>query len=124
MKILISNDDGFQAPGIVALHQAIAEAAAQGVSYGRQIWVNFAFPENGKVDVIDTLVGQVVHRMEPGKGILHMEFAPRGENVWLSARDDNKVLIYSTETFAKVGEIAADSPSGIFFTTRAARTGF
>ncbi len=91
---------------------------------GRQIWVNFAFPENGKVDVIDTLAGQVVHRMEPGKGILHMEFAPRGENVWLSARDDNKVVIYSTETFAKVGEIAADSPSGIFFTTRAARTGF
>ena len=53
-----------------------------------------------------------------------MEFAPRGENVWLSARDDNKVVIYSTETFAKVGEIPADSPSGIFFTTRAARTGF
>ena len=25
MKILISNDDGFQAPGIVALHQAIAQ---------------------------------------------------------------------------------------------------
>ena len=91
---------------------------------GRQIWVNFAFPDNGKVDVIDTLAGQVVHRMEPGKGILHMEFAPRGENVWLSARDDNKVVIYSTETFAKVGEIPADSPSGIFFTTRAARTGF
>lgn len=59
---------------------------------GRQIWVNFAFPENGKVDVIDTLAGQVVHRMEPGKGILHMEFAPRGENVWLSARDDNKEI--------------------------------
>jgi protein NirF len=53
-----------------------------------------------------------------------MEFAPRGEHVWLSARDDNKVLIYNTENFAKLGEIAADNPSGIFFTTRAARTGF
>lgn len=91
---------------------------------GRPIWVNFAFPDNGKVDVIDTLAGAVVHRMEPGKGILHMEFAPRGENVWLSARDDNKVVIYNTETFARLGEIAADSPSGIFFTTRAARIGF
>ncbi|MFN4340481.1 MAG: cytochrome D1 domain-containing protein [Azonexus sp.] len=91
---------------------------------GRQIWVNFAFPDNGKVDVIDTLAGQVVHRMEPGKGILHMEFAPRGEHVWLSARDDNKVVIYHTETFAKLGEIAADNPSGIFFTSRAARIGF
>lgn len=91
---------------------------------GRQIWVNFAFPDNGKVDVIDTLAGSVVHRMEPGKGILHMEFAPRGENVWLSARDDNKVVIYNTENFAKLGEIPADSPSGIFFTSRAVRIGF
>lgn len=91
---------------------------------GRQIWVNFAFPDNGKVDVIDTLAGKVVHAFEPGKGILHMEFAPRGENVWLSARDDNKVLIYNTETFAKLGEIPAESPSGIFFTSRAVRIGF
>ena len=91
---------------------------------GRQVWVNFAFPDNGKIDVIDTLAGQVVQQMAPGKGILHMEFAPRGENVWLSARDDNKVLIYNTENFAKLREIPADSPSGIFFTTRAARIGF
>jgi protein NirF len=91
---------------------------------GRQVWVNFAFPDNGKMDVIDTLAGKVVHAFEPGKGILHMEFTPRGENVWLSARDDNKVLIYDTTTFARVGEIAADNPSGIFFTTRAARIGF
>jgi protein NirF len=91
---------------------------------GRQIWVNFAFPDNGKVDVIDTLAGKVVHAFEPGKGILHMEFAPRGENVWLSARDDNKVVILDTANFAKLGEIAADSPSGIFFTSRAARIGF
>jgi len=91
---------------------------------GRQIWVNFAFPDNAKVDVIDTLAGAVVHRMEPGKGILHMEFAPRGENVWLSARDDNKVVIYNTDSFAKLGEIPAESPSGIFFTSRAVRIGF
>lgn len=91
---------------------------------GRQVWVNFAFPDNGKMDVIDTLAGKVVHAFEPGRGILHMEFAPRGENVWLSARDDNKVLIYDTERFSLLGEIAADNPSGIFFTTRAARIGF
>jgi protein NirF len=91
---------------------------------GRQVWVNFAFPDNGKMDVIDTLAGRVVHAFEPGRGILHMEFAPRGENVWLSARDDHKVLIYNTGNFAKTGEIAADNPSGIFFTSRAARIGF
>jgi len=91
---------------------------------GRQVWVNFAFPDNGKMDVIDTLAGKVVHAFEPGRGILHMEFAPRGENVWLSARDDNKVLIVDTQNFQRLGEIPADNPSGIFFTTRAARIGF
>ena len=91
---------------------------------GRQVWVNFAFPDYGKVDVIDTLSGKVAHQLEPGKGILHMEFTPRGENVWLSARDDNKVVIYDTGSFAKVGEIPTDNPSGIFFTSRAARIGF
>ena len=47
-----------------------------------------------------------------------------GETVWLSARDDNKVLLYATEDFKFLGEIPADSPSGIFFTPRAHRIGF
>lgn len=91
---------------------------------GRQIWVNYAFPDNSWVEVIDTLTGKVVKTLEPGKAILHMEFTPRGEHVWLSARDDNKVLIYDTASFAKIGEFAAQAPSGIFFTSRANRTGF
>jgi protein NirF len=91
---------------------------------GRQIWVNFAFPDNAKLDVIDTLAGKVVQEMQPGRGILHMEFAPRGERVWLSARDDNKVVIIDTQRFTVQGEIPAESPSGIFFSTRAARIGF
>ena len=74
--------------------------------------------------MIDTLSGKIVKTMEPGKAVLHMEFTPRGENVWISARDDNKVLIYDTATFSGIGEFAAKSPSGIFFTTRANRIGF
>ena len=91
---------------------------------GRQVWVNYAFPDNGWVEVIDTLSGKVVHTLAPGKAVLHLEFTPRGEQVWISARDDNKVLIYDTASFAKVGEFAAQAPSGIFFTSRAGRTGF
>jgi len=91
---------------------------------GRQVWVNYAFPDNGWVEVIDTLSGQVVRTLEPGKAILHMEFTPRGEHVWLSARDDNRVVIYDTATFDQVGEFPVQAPSGIFFTSRAHRTGF
>lgn len=91
---------------------------------GRQVWVNFAFPDNGWVQVIDTLENKVVKTLEPGRAVLHLEFTPRGEQVWISARDDHRVAIYDTSTFAQVAELKADSPSGIFFTSRAARIGF
>ncbi|MFO1203084.1 MAG: cytochrome D1 domain-containing protein [Tabrizicola sp.] len=87
------------------------------------VWVNFALPDNDKVQVIDSRSHQVVATLTPGKAILHMEFAPRGAEVWMSARDDNKVLIYDTFTREKVAEIAAEAPSGIFFTARAHQTG-
>lgn len=91
---------------------------------GRQVWVNFAFPLNDTVQVIDAPSRQVVQTLKPGKAVLHMEFTPRGEQIWISARDDNRVMVYDTASFAKLKALPADKPSGIFFTTRAARTGF
>jgi protein NirF len=91
---------------------------------GRQVWVNFAHPDNSWVQVIDTLTGAVVKTLQPGKAILHMEFTPRGEQVWLSSRDDHSVLVYDTQTFERIATLPAQSPSGIFFTSRAARMGF
>jgi protein NirF len=91
---------------------------------GREVWVNFAFPDNGLVQVIDAESRRVAQTLAPGKAILHLEFTPRGEAVWISARDDDRVVVYDTATRQAVAALAADSPSGIFFTSRAARTGF
>jgi protein NirF len=90
---------------------------------GRQVWVNFAFPDNGQVEVIDADSRRIVKRLQPGKAVLHMEFAGRGEAVWISARDDNRLIVYDTATFERRRELPAASPSGIFFTNRAARIG-
>ncbi|HHW34390.1 MAG TPA: protein nirF [Paracoccus solventivorans] len=90
---------------------------------GRELWVNFAPPDNGKVQVIDSMTHEVKQTLEPGKGVLHMEFTPRGREVWMSARDDDRVVIYDSRTYEKLGEIEAQAPSGIFFTARAHRTG-
>ena len=90
---------------------------------GRQLWVNFAPPHNDTVQVIDVPSGRVVQTLTPGKAVLHMEFTPRGENLWLSVRDDNRVEVYDTETFARLSSLPADKPSGIFFTPRAHRIG-
>lgn len=91
---------------------------------GREVWVNFAFPDNGWMQVIDTFTNRLVDTFQPGRAILHLEFTPKGEAVWISARDDNTVAIYDTATRRKLAELPAASPSGIFFTSRAFRTGF
>jgi hypothetical protein len=62
------------------------------------VWVNFATPLNDTVQVVDSRSHEVVATLTPGKAILHMEFAPRGAEVWISSRDDNKVVIYDTRT--------------------------
>ena len=90
---------------------------------GRHVWVNFAHPLNDTIQVIDTVTKEIVHEFKPGPAVLHMEFTPRGHEIWVSVRDENKVKIYDTETFELLSEIDADSPSGIFFTARAHRTG-
>ncbi|WP_299362813.1 cytochrome D1 domain-containing protein [uncultured Paracoccus sp.] len=90
---------------------------------GRELWVNFAPPDNGTVQVIDSMTHEVKQTLQPGNGILHMEFTPRGREVWLSARDDDRVVIYDTRTYQKIAELPARAPSGIFFTDRAHRTG-
>lgn len=89
----------------------------------RQVWVNFAFPNNEKVQVIDVESLEVTKTLEPGKGVLHMEFEPRGEEIWISVRDQNLVKVYDTSTFELKKELAIDAPSGIFFTNRAHKIG-
>lgn len=89
----------------------------------RQVWINFALPDNDKLEIIDTRDLGVVKRLNPGKAVLHMEFTPKGDEVWVSVRDDDRVMVYDTETFAELARIKADKPSGIFFTARAHRLG-
>ena len=91
---------------------------------GRQVWVNFAVPDYDRVQVIDTQTRQVVKTLEPGKAVLHMEFTPRGEAVWISSRDANRVSVYDTRSFEPLTTLPLAAPSGVFFTSRAARMGF
>ncbi len=90
---------------------------------GRQVWVNFAHPDNDTVQVIDAESLQIIKTLKPGRAVLHMEFTPRGEKLWLSVRDDNRVQVYDTATLELLKQLPAEKPSGIFFTDRAHRTG-
>jgi len=89
----------------------------------RQIWVNFAHPDNGKVQVIDSETHDIIKTLEPGPAVLHMEFTPRGEQLWLSVRDGNEIQVWDPYSLKLIKRLPADSPSGIFFTSRAHETG-
>jgi len=121
-EVLLLDTETWEATGRIAVAGQPVFVVAR--PDARQVWISFAFPDNGKVQVIDTQTAQVIRTLEPGRAVLHMEFTPRGEAVWISARDDDRVIIYDTASIEPVGQIAAEKPSGIFFTARAARIGF
>jgi protein NirF len=90
---------------------------------GRHVWVNYAHPFNDTVEIVDTETLKVIHRLTPGPAVLHMEFTPRGNEVWVSVRDADRIDVYDATSFVKKTEIPAQKPSGIFFTARATRIG-
>ncbi|MCK9396664.1 MAG: protein nirF [Methylobacter sp.] len=90
---------------------------------GRQVWVNFAFPDNNQLQIIDVKDLSLHKTLSPGKAVLHMEFTPRGEQVWVAVRDDNQVVVYDTDTLQEIARLPANKPNGIFFSSRAHKIG-
>ncbi|MGO8740181.1 cytochrome D1 domain-containing protein [Rhodoblastus sp.] len=90
---------------------------------GREVWVNFAHPLNDTVQIIDIPTLEVVHSFVAGPTVLHLEFLPRGHEVWISVRDADRVDVMDVRRRQKVAEIPAQKPSGVFFAARAHRLG-
>lgn len=89
----------------------------------RYVWVNFAFPDNQWIQVIDTLSMTVIDTLDVGKGVLHMEFTPRADSVWVSVRDEDSIKVFDVGSRKLMRSISAIKPSGIFFTNRSGRVG-
>ena len=120
-ELLVVDRHTWQEVDRIAVHGQPVFAVAR--PDGRQVWVNFAHPDNGVVQVIDIPTRQIVRELRPGPAVLHLEFTPRGEQVWLSVRDADRVEVYDTRTFERLAALDADKPSGIFLTARAHRIG-
>jgi len=91
---------------------------------GRQLWVNFAYPDNDLVQVIDTETHAVVADLKPGPAVLHMEFTARGDQLWLSLRDGDQVQVWDPYSLKLLSTLPASAPSGIFFSSRAQKMGY
>jgi protein NirF len=120
-ELLLVDRATWQEVGRIPVHGQPVFAVAR--PDGRQVWVNFAHPLNDVVQVIDVPTRRIVRTLRPGKAVLHLEFTPRGEAVWLSVRDEDRVEVYDTARIVKTGQLPARKPSGIFFTHRAHRIG-
>ena len=120
-EVLVIDMTTWQEAGRIAVHGQ--PVFVMGRPDGRQVWVNFAFPNNDTIQVVDAEKLEVVKTFQPGKGVLHMEFEPRGEEVWISVRDLDELHVYDTATLERKAVLPADKPSGIFMTARASRIG-
>ncbi len=120
-EILVVERETWREIGRIPVHGQPVFAVAR--PDGRQVWVNFAHPRNDVVQVIDTRSMTVIETLRPGKAVLHLEFTPRGEQVWLSVRDEDRVEVYDTESFERIAVLPMAKPSGIFLTARANRIG-
>jgi protein NirF len=120
-ELLVVDRSTWQEVGRIAVHGQPIFAVAR--PDGRQVWVNFAHPKNDVVQIVDVPTREIVETLTPGPAVLHLEFTPRGEQVWLSVRDADRVEVYDTETFEQLATLPADKPSGIFLAARAHRTG-
>lgn len=89
----------------------------------RRVWVNFALPDNHRLQIIDAKTLAVSATLTPGKAALHMEFSPRGEQVWVALRDDNQIVVYDTASLKELARLPAQRPNGIFFSARAHKIG-
>ncbi|MNL41094.1 Cytochrome D1 heme domain protein [compost metagenome] len=101
-EVLVMDHGRWQEVGRIPVHGQPVFVVAR--PDGRQVWVNFAFPHNDTVQVIDVPT-------------------PRGEEVWLSVRDEDRIEVYDANSLAHLTSFKSDKPSGIFFTSRASRMG-
>ena len=73
-QLLVVDANTFKQVGTVKVHSQPIFAVAR--PDGRQVWVNFAHPDNDTIQVVDTQSLKIVHEFKPGPAALHMEFTP------------------------------------------------
>ena len=120
-RVLVVDTDTWKQQAAIEVHGQPVFVMAR--PDGRQVWVNFAHPDNDTLQVIDVESQAIIRTLKPGKAVLHMEFTARGEKVWVSVRDEDRIDVYDTGSMERTARLPASKPSGIFFSHRAHRIG-
>jgi protein NirF len=86
---------------------------------GKEIWLTFAGPKNDTLQIYDVPSGKIVKKMKLGKGVMHIQFTPKGESAYVSIRRKDQVAVLNSYTHQVIKKLEVKGPSGIFFTNRA-----
>jgi len=89
----------------------------------RYVWVDLVGKNGDVIQIIDMKTLEVIKTFSPGKGATHPQFTPKGNAVYISLMDEDKVVVYDPIKVEKIKEIPAKRPSGIFSTERAHKFG-
>ncbi|MBI1912912.1 MAG: protein nirF [Deltaproteobacteria bacterium] len=94
---------------------------------GREVWVDNVgspgSPEERLVQVIDVEKLEVKKTIDVGKGAIDPQFTPKGEAVYISVREEDRIAVYDSDTGKLIKEFPSQKPSGIFSTDRASKFG-
>jgi protein NirF len=81
----------------------------------RYVWVDVAFGEWwDDIVVFDRDTLEIVETLQPGKRSIHPEFTKDAKYVYVSAWNEDKVIVYDANTLEIVTEFEAKTPTGIF----------
>ena len=76
--------------------------------------VNYGGEREDFISVIDLKSFNITTEFKAAQRVMHFRFSPDGRDLYLSSYFENKVHIYNTKNWKKIGSIAVGTPSGIF----------
>lgn len=94
---------------------------------GREVWVDnvgaSGSEEERLIQVIDVETLEIKKTIDAGKGAMDPQFTPKGEAVYISIREEDKIAVYDADTYKLLKEFPSHKPSGVFSTDRTSKFG-
>ncbi|MBP2111587.1 hypothetical protein [Paenibacillus silagei] len=93
-----------------------------GLSY---VYASYVFRNNsGYIAVIDPTTDQIIKRIPTGRNPIAMCLSPSGDKLYVIDAFEEKVFVYSTDTFSPIGEIPVGSKPVAIFVEPSGKRGY
>lgn len=80
----------------------------------KTVVVNYSGDQEDYISVINTQNFQIKKEFKAGQRVMHFRYSSDGHYFYLSSYFENKVHVFETDKWQKIGSISVGTPSGIF----------